>query len=298
MEIRQFQHFINTCKSGSFSRAAEMSYMTVQGLSMSIGRLEAELGTKLFDRTKKGISISEDGEYLLSRAEEIIRIIEDCEQHFACAAEKKRQLKVIFALGTIEEYAGPVNTSFSEANPDIILEIEQEQDLNCEAAVESGEAELALCAGPVDPEKFDAVKLFSGENVLAVNYSNPLSKYDTVSIHELKGLPLALRKPTTRSTETLIRLSEEEGFELNVYAYVDDIMLAFYLAGQNNCAMVTNRTLVERMRQQKLKIIPFEEPEMRWEIYMIKKKNAMLSHEAKLYANAIVSGCMKSEGFE
>ena len=54
MEIRQLKYFMEIYKYRSFSRAAEVCFISSQGISMAILRLEEELACKLFERTSKG----------------------------------------------------------------------------------------------------------------------------------------------------------------------------------------------------------------------------------------------------
>ena len=64
MEFKHIEYFVETCRHRSLSKAAEALYISQQALSRSIANLEDELGCTLFQRTAKGITLTEDGTYL------------------------------------------------------------------------------------------------------------------------------------------------------------------------------------------------------------------------------------------
>ena len=55
MELRQLEYFLRVASEGSISRAAESLHMTQPPLSISIAKLEAELGRPLFSRESRGV---------------------------------------------------------------------------------------------------------------------------------------------------------------------------------------------------------------------------------------------------
>lgn len=64
MRIEQFQYFLEIARTGSITAAAENLFISQQSLCTSLNRLEKELGFKLFDRTKRGTTLTEDGRAL------------------------------------------------------------------------------------------------------------------------------------------------------------------------------------------------------------------------------------------
>ena len=72
MELRQLRHFAAVAQHGSLGRAAVAIAISEPALSKSLGKLEAELGAKLFERGSKGVSLTVYGQSLLTRAEAIL----------------------------------------------------------------------------------------------------------------------------------------------------------------------------------------------------------------------------------
>ncbi len=280
MEITQLQYFVEVYKCKSFTEAAEKCHITAQGLSMSINRLESELGLKLFRRTPKGVFPTNMGEYLYPRAQEVTKIINECEVYFANNSETRRSVTALFAHIAIPKY--------KETHPNVSVYLHNATDSECESALLDGKVEFALCAGPIDTSKFNANLIFSSKHVLVVNNTHPMASKEFISISDLKSVPLSLRTKATKSTKTLISLCNEAGFEPNIFSYVDDLRLAVYLAEINQCCGVMNLTTAEKIATPNLCLIPFECREMDWNIYLIKNKRAIFTKEARDLENVLL----------
>lgn len=153
---------------------------------MSISRLEEELGIKLFGRTPKGLFLTEEGEYLLSRAEQIMKIVNDCEAYFDRQARKNETVSVMFVRGTVEKFALNTIAQFKELHPNISVQVQVGTDADCDTMVESGEIDLAVRAGPVNMHKFSATLIYTSKNVLVVNKDNLLAQKKQSQLNSLK----------------------------------------------------------------------------------------------------------------
>lgn len=88
--FRQLECFIQICKAGSFTKAAEVLMISQPTLSQQIRFLEVEVGTPLFQRVGRGVKITADGEILYEKALSVMRLIEESkkethELHYAQA---------------------------------------------------------------------------------------------------------------------------------------------------------------------------------------------------------------------
>lgn len=89
MELYQLRHFVAVAETGSFTRAAERCFVTQPALSGSIARLEDDLGTRLFLRTKRSVSLTEAGRRLLADSVPILKACNQLRADIQSAKEKK-----------------------------------------------------------------------------------------------------------------------------------------------------------------------------------------------------------------
>ena len=135
MEIRQLKYFVEICRCKSFSQAAELCYISSQGMSMSIMRLEKELGCKLFNRSARGVVLTPQAEFLLPKAKKILSIMDECDSYFCSQPTSDVVIPVAFSHGTIEEFAGDVISEFSANYPDCKIMVRECADMECDEAV-------------------------------------------------------------------------------------------------------------------------------------------------------------------
>ncbi|MDE7263596.1 MAG: LysR family transcriptional regulator [Anaeroplasmataceae bacterium] len=74
MEIRELKYFLAVTKEQSISKAAKALFVTQPNLSRQMQNLEKEIGKPLFIRGAKKITLTETGQLLRKRAEEIIEL--------------------------------------------------------------------------------------------------------------------------------------------------------------------------------------------------------------------------------
>jgi len=281
MEIRQLKYFVEICRFKSFSQAASFCYMSPQGMSMSMIRLEEELGCKLFLRSSQGVMLTPQAEFLLPRAKKILSIVEDCSNFFRVGNADETVIPMVFSHGTLEEYAGNIITAFAEKHPEIKINVRECSDLECDEAVLNDEVEMALTVGPVSEELFSSQHLLTSSYALIVSDDHPLASREKINIEELKGLSLAVMQGGLRTYPQLRAACQKEGFEPDVQVFADNILLVFYMATTSKVCGISTQHLFNRLNLPHLCAIPIDCKDFSWDIYQIKKKNATLSPAAK-----------------
>lgn len=78
--LEYYKAFYYTVKCGSLTAAAERLYLTQPNLTKTIHRLEEQLGCTLFVRSKRGVTLTNEGKILWSRVEPACRLLLDAEQ--------------------------------------------------------------------------------------------------------------------------------------------------------------------------------------------------------------------------
>jgi DNA-binding transcriptional LysR family regulator len=72
MEISHLRYFAHVARTGSFIRGAELAHVTAPAMTKAIQKLEVDTGVRLFTRTTRRVSLTEEGKILFARAREIL----------------------------------------------------------------------------------------------------------------------------------------------------------------------------------------------------------------------------------
>lgn len=95
MDLYQLRYFLEVARELSFTRAAKNLFLSPPAVSRSVALLEASLKKKLFERTKRRVSLTAEGEFLKARVERIYDEIESARRELeAGGADRVSMLKI------------------------------------------------------------------------------------------------------------------------------------------------------------------------------------------------------------
>src|SRR3990172_6711941 len=102
--LRQFRYFIAVAESGSVASASRMLDIAQSGLTKSLLELEAELGSTLFERSSKGMTLTPQGHRFLASARKVIGSVADALRLHAGSAASG--LSGVLSVGVTSLVAG------------------------------------------------------------------------------------------------------------------------------------------------------------------------------------------------
>lgn len=185
MNTDQLRYFVAAAQLQNLSRAAEALYVNQPALSKSIGKLEAELGTPLFDRNGKKLTLNARGERFMDCAALVLRELELAEADLRRMSDGSTGRVRIGAAGCASELLRCAG-AFRERHPDCVLEI----DFGIEEKEVSDLSDYDVLIHPegLRYEKFNSYPLGMETYLLAVPASHPLAAQPLVSLRQLHDL--------------------------------------------------------------------------------------------------------------
>ena len=102
MTLQQLEYILAVARYGHFGRAAEACNVTQPTLSAMIGKLEEEIGAKLFDRNRQPICPTPVGERVVQQAREVL---EQADSIKDIVLEEKQSLGGVFRVGILPTIA-------------------------------------------------------------------------------------------------------------------------------------------------------------------------------------------------
>lgn len=157
IELRQLRHFVAVAEEMHFGRAAQRLHMTQPPLSQSIQALESMLGTPLFARTSRSVTLTPAGAALLPHARQLLHdvlALPDLAQR--AAAGESGRLSLAFVSTADYSVLPPFLHRFRAAYPQVQIELrEATSDLQLEA-LEQGEIDVGLLIPPL-PDRMKEV---------------------------------------------------------------------------------------------------------------------------------------------
>jgi len=162
MNIQQFQYVLAVVNSRNFEIAAERCYVTQSTLSTMIGRLEDEIGIKIFNRKTKPVSVTPEGEQLIER----LRIVtHEIEQLNVLVQELKGEMVGELRIGIIPTVAPYILSRFLPRFVNqfpkvktIVREMPTEQIQN---GIKNRSLDIGILAVPIDDNELIEDRLYT-----------------------------------------------------------------------------------------------------------------------------------------
>lgn len=143
LDFELLRSFVSVVDAGGFTRAGERVHRTQSTISQQIKRLEDGLGKILLNRLGKQVTLTEDGERLLSYARRILSLTEEAHDVLTRPAQDGA-----VRLGIPEDFAAyrltQLLASFAQPRPGLRLDIRADLSISLRRDLESGDIDLAL----------------------------------------------------------------------------------------------------------------------------------------------------------
>lgn len=282
MDIKQIKYFLQICESKSFSKAAKELYLTQQGLSKAIKVLEEELEVPLFHRTKSGIQLTEYGECLKGKAQNILNetnvILDEIDK---LKGSNNSIINVAFAFGVINALPANFLTTFNEMYPDIQINIKEYPDFACEEALLNEDVDIGFTISPITRNELDYTAIKSEKLCLLVHKKNPLSRKTSVDFSEINNEKFVIVNENFKTYDNFVSRCRKAGFEPNIQLATMELILVHHLSSTNNGVGVS----VEFVSNQipNVNVVRFNDESFTWDINLTTKKARALSAAAKSF---------------
>ena len=206
MDLRTLGYFVAVAQELNITHAAEKLRMSQPPLSHQIQLLEQELGMKLFIRGKRKLKLTEAGELLLRRADQMLNLAEITKQELS---ELRRGSSGTLNLGMVEGQVPHLSarwiSGFRQKYPLVRYSLWNGSSDDVLDRLDKGLAELAVIAAPYDTERLDGIVVGREPWCATISRSDPLAQLpgDTIPLARLAGSPLIV--PSRKSRVQAIR---------------------------------------------------------------------------------------------
>lgn len=191
MEFEQLEQFLKVAELGNFTRAAEEIGLSQSALSRSIARLEDDLGQPVFERQNRRVVLTDAGQILKTRAEQIILLVKDTRSQISDDGESGRIR--LAAIPTIAPFFLPrLLRKFKKGFPKAMVRVQEDTTENILKRCSQGEIDLAILALPVMAKYLEVEPLFTEELFLVLPKGHALEEKSKVRLSDIEPLPFVM----------------------------------------------------------------------------------------------------------
>lgn len=210
MDLNHLKCFVAVAEELHFGRAARRVDMLPAALGRSIRLLEEALGTRLFHRTTRSVSLSQDGAAILGDATALIAKANDLARRFRQTGRSSAQILRVGAIDTAAAGLVPMLLQdFRIGSPEVAVRLLEDKTIRLLPKLMSGAIDVAFVRPPERRDKrIVFYDLFHESAVVAVPAAHPLGRRKALSIRSLVGQPLIVpdRRSRPHSHDLTIKL--------------------------------------------------------------------------------------------
>ncbi len=257
--MRTFHHVVRLL---SFSRAARHLGVTQPAVTQQVRRLEQALGQRLFHRDGRRLLTTEAGQILAPFAERILTLADDARTALeSTAALRTGHLKIGASRTAGAYYVGGLLDRFKTRHPGVRVSLSIGNSQTILAGVLDFSLHAGLVAGRPESPALVSLPFVRDRLLVIVPPEHRLGRKPSVSIQDLRGLPLVLREPGS-ATRRLIEQAyaahglivepsmELESNEAIKSAVADGLGVAILAGAAVTQEMAAGRLVGRRLRER------------------------------------------------
>lgn len=269
MDLVQLKYFVVVAEAGHLTNAAKKLNIAQPALSVSIARLEKEVGAPLFDRVGRNIYLNHCGEIFLERAQQALDIMSRAQQEITAYCE---QCENILTIGIVSKPCSwSLLMEFKKQYPNSKI---RQVDITPDCVEEELQMENLdyVIAGKLDSSQGLVGEIIREEPMmLAVPAGHPLAAREWIRLADAAGenfIDLPRNYEYRTITDDMCR---DAGFEAKVTKECFHCHMAELVASGEGVALMTQERAKQNAGNRGIVFLPLREPEYSRKHYIIWK---------------------------
>lgn len=216
MEFKQVECFVAVARKNSFSKAADVLFLSQPAITSNIQKLEKELGMILFDRNKN-ITLTKGGIEFFPYAVEILNLRDKAKIAINQHKNNIEGVLEICASTIPEQYLLPhIIKAFKEAYPQVLFSIRHKDSKEVAEEIVSGMTNFGFIGAKYSYEGIKYIDFFEDRLVLITSPKKTFAT-DPISIQSLIGEEIVLREEGSGTRQLIENALKEKDLDLNIF---------------------------------------------------------------------------------
>ena len=218
VNLELYRFFYTVAKCGSLTKAAEELYISQPAVSQAVKQLETQLGGQLFNRTHKGMELSETGgKQIFSLVEQALKLLEEAENKFAELKDTATGIVRICASDTVStHFLLPYVKEYHEKYPSVNLVLQNGTSSETIDLLKNKKGDIGFVNLPVDDSGIvlsDTVMRLHDTFVASSKFSELFGA--EIPLSKLQDYPLLMLELSTATRQAIVSFAHSHGIHLH-----------------------------------------------------------------------------------
>lgn len=214
--IELYKIFNTVATAKSFSKAADELFMTQSAVSQAIKQLESSVDMILFNRTSKGVELTEAGNTLYKYTSSALELLDTGLHKLESLKDLEEGELKIGASDTISAYyLSPRLEKFHKMYPNIKIQIINRVTSECIELLKNGKIDIAFGNLPFEDDEIEIKKCMTVHDTFVAGSDYFNKKGKIFSRADISKLPLLILEKKSNSRKYVDNIFLESGYTLN-----------------------------------------------------------------------------------
>ena len=275
METRALRYFQTVAECGSYSRGAELLRISQPAVSRQIGKLEDEIGARLFRRHAHGVGLTEAGQVLLRHCHSVLRELDQARMEIRNGMQGPSGSIAFAVPPAAAHFLVPALVQrFGARYPNVFLKLLGGFSGHIHEWLVREQVDIACLHDPLPQKGFEITPLVKEEVFLVGRPDVVPHGREHVRIADLAAVRLIVPSRPNASRRLLDNWVARTGISLNIRAEVDDhLMIRALIQAGVGCSLLTQGAFGSERARGEVAALRFS-PRAYWPLAIVRTDGA------------------------
>jgi DNA-binding transcriptional LysR family regulator len=287
MNIETLKVFRDLHDTGSFSKTAEMNYVSQSAVSQQIKKLELVMKCRLFNRVANSLVLTVCGVRFYEVSKKVVALYEasmsEIKQLAAVKDADEIKISTIYSAGPylVQDYI----KKFLAVSPDTKISLEYRQFSQVYGDVSSGRSDFGFLACAYKKVSgLSMLKVAQEDMVVIAGSGSPLSGKKSVALRELDGMDFIFFDKTFPSRRHIDNFFRKHSIKGNIHMELDNVdTIKTAVSSGAGISILPESTVREGEKGGKLHILTFSDAKVSRPLYLIHRKKKKFGPSSKFF---------------
>jgi LysR family hydrogen peroxide-inducible transcriptional activator len=269
MNIPELRYIVALARERHFGRAAAACFVSQPTLSVAVKKLEAELGTVLFERASQEVRVTATGQQVIEKAQQALEILESIRQTALTEADPLASPLRLGAIFTIGPYLFPdLIVNLRDSAPQMPLLVEENYTSVLTEKLKNGDLDVIIISLPYRESNILTLPLYEEPLVFVLPAAHPLTHRERLQSDDIEGEPIlmlgnghCLREQIIEACPACAPRSNHAGGEYTAEGSSLETIRHMVASGMGLTVMPCSAAGADRYSERLLEIRRFADPE-------------------------------------
>jgi DNA-binding transcriptional LysR family regulator len=289
-DLTLLRSFLEVAESGTITNAARRLFVTQPALSRRLQLLEADLEASLFERTRQGVQLTEEGRIVQTAGRDLVERWERMQQSVTAASNVDEGTVRIGGGATAVAFLLPeAIAEFQRKRPAVLFQVKEAGSRDVERDVLEERLELGIVTLPTSSAEFEVLSLRTDRIVLVAAPGHPLASKTRIGVAALQGQDLVGFESPSAIRSLIDGALRERGVQVHVVMELRSIPAILRMVQATDCLAFVSQLGVGE-GPGGARILPVTGLKIERRLAIIRKKDRPLSPAALEFVQLLRRG--------